>query len=311
MERLCRQNHGLFPKPSDIRFTCSCPDYASMCKHVAAVLYGVGARLDQQPELLFRLRAVNENDLVANIGTVLPMSKKSPAAGRTLEVDDVSALFGLDIVGVEAKVEAGGDRSAVTPPPCEPKPSGARSKGSTQQGVGLHLKTGADQTVSRQRAARNEDAAPKQGVSLRPVRATKTPARAFSSTADNTPHARRETAARAASAGTRDQPTETPREGKRRRSQGEFQPNAGYSRPEGLSHCQSGDPGFEAGDERRIQDREDSGQAGPAGVTEEAGAGGRCRDRRCRTRGVRRTAAEGSQPGPARAATGEVVAPIL
>src|SRR5580658_10662453 len=73
MERICRQNAGLFPKPSEIRFSCSCPDYASMCKHVAAVLYGVGARLDAQPELLFRLRAVNENDLMARIGEALPL----------------------------------------------------------------------------------------------------------------------------------------------------------------------------------------------------------------------------------------------
>ena len=68
MERICRQGAGLFPKPAEIRFSCSCPDYASMCKHVAAVLYGVGARLDAQPELLFRLRAVDENDLLARIG---------------------------------------------------------------------------------------------------------------------------------------------------------------------------------------------------------------------------------------------------
>ena len=112
MERLCRQDNGLFPKPSDIRFTCSCPDYASMCKHVAAVLYGVGARLDHAPELLFRLRAVDENDLVAQIGAVLPMAKKSPTASRVLDVGDVSALFGLDIVGVDAAQEPEGDASA-------------------------------------------------------------------------------------------------------------------------------------------------------------------------------------------------------
>ena len=47
MERMCRQDKGLFPKPSEIRFSCSCPNSASMCKHVAAVLYGVGARLDR------------------------------------------------------------------------------------------------------------------------------------------------------------------------------------------------------------------------------------------------------------------------
>ena len=59
MERVCRQADGLFPKPADIKFSCSCPDGASMCKHVAAALYGAGARLDAEPDLLFRLRAVD------------------------------------------------------------------------------------------------------------------------------------------------------------------------------------------------------------------------------------------------------------
>ncbi|MFM0150661.1 SWIM zinc finger family protein, partial [Paraburkholderia sp. RL18-085-BIA-A] len=58
MERICKPGTGLFPVPKEIRFSCSCPDWASMCKHIAAVLYGVGARLDQQPELLFALRRV-------------------------------------------------------------------------------------------------------------------------------------------------------------------------------------------------------------------------------------------------------------
>src|SRR5208337_199134 len=101
MERLCRQEGGLFPRPSDIRFTCSCPDHASMCKHVAAVLYGVGARLDRQPELLFRLRAVDETELVAGLDTALPLSKTGPAAGKVLDTDDMSALFGLDLAAAE------------------------------------------------------------------------------------------------------------------------------------------------------------------------------------------------------------------
>ena len=97
MERLCRQENGLFPRAADIRFTCSCPDHASMCKHIAAVLYGVGARLDERPELLFRLRAVDEADLIATADTALPLSKTAPGAGRVLETDDVSALFGIDM----------------------------------------------------------------------------------------------------------------------------------------------------------------------------------------------------------------------
>jgi uncharacterized Zn finger protein len=97
MERLCRQQNGLFPAPSDIRFSCSCPDYALMCKHVAAVLYGVGARLDDQPELLFRLRGVDEGELIARVDTPLALAKKGPTSDRMLHADDVSALFGLDM----------------------------------------------------------------------------------------------------------------------------------------------------------------------------------------------------------------------
>lgn len=96
MERLCRQETGLFPKPSEIRLHCSCPDSASMCKHIAAVLYGVGARLDTKPELLFRLRGVDERDLVANIGANLPLGDKAPSA-NVLEAGDMAALFGLDM----------------------------------------------------------------------------------------------------------------------------------------------------------------------------------------------------------------------
>ena len=104
MERICRQDQGLFPKPSEIKFSCSCPDYASMCKHVAAVLYGVGARLDQRPELLFQLRAVDRSDLIAHVDTALPLSKAGPDASKVLVDDDMAALFGLDMAADEAQV---------------------------------------------------------------------------------------------------------------------------------------------------------------------------------------------------------------
>jgi uncharacterized Zn finger protein len=97
MERICRQETGLFPQPSEIRFACSCPDHALMCKHVAAVLYGVGARLDEKPELLFRLRAVDEAELVAGIDTELSLSTSRPQTNKVLATDDMAALFGLDM----------------------------------------------------------------------------------------------------------------------------------------------------------------------------------------------------------------------
>ncbi len=119
MDRLCRQDSGLFPKPSELRFACDCPDSASMCKHVAAVLYGVGARLDERPELLFRLRGVDERDMIDRLGSVEPLTKAPPGAGRALEADDLAALFDLDLAGAEPP-----------PPPGLPAPGAALPRAS-------------------------------------------------------------------------------------------------------------------------------------------------------------------------------------
>jgi uncharacterized Zn finger protein len=97
MTRLCDEKTGLFPSPKDIHFTCSCPDWASMCKHVAAVLYGIGARLDHQPELLFTLRKINQEDLIANAGTSLSKTRKRPAGARVLAAGELSEMFGIDM----------------------------------------------------------------------------------------------------------------------------------------------------------------------------------------------------------------------
>jgi uncharacterized Zn finger protein len=96
MERVCRQKTGLFPSPDEIRLSCSCPDGAYMCKHVAAVLYGIGARLDQKPDLLFRLHNLDEKELIAGAGQA-PLASKTPAAKKVLGGEDLSALFGLDM----------------------------------------------------------------------------------------------------------------------------------------------------------------------------------------------------------------------
>jgi uncharacterized Zn finger protein len=97
MTRLCHEQTGLFPSPRDIIFTCSCPDWASMCKHVAAVLYGIGARLDHQPELLFTLRKVDQQDLVAKAGSDISKTRKGPAGAKVLQTDDLSEMFGIEM----------------------------------------------------------------------------------------------------------------------------------------------------------------------------------------------------------------------
>ncbi len=101
MERICLRNTGLFPSPKEIKLSCSCPDWAEMCKHVAAVLYGIGARLDQQPELLFRLHGVDEKELIAHADVAFPLAKKGPAA-KVLGGEDLAELFGLDMAASPA-----------------------------------------------------------------------------------------------------------------------------------------------------------------------------------------------------------------
>jgi uncharacterized Zn finger protein len=105
MERLCQQKTGLFPAPAEIAFSCSCPDWASMCKHVAAVLYGIGARLDEQPECLFTLRKADEKALIARAGSGLPLSRARVAEDRMLAAEGLSELFGLEMAAPEQAPE--------------------------------------------------------------------------------------------------------------------------------------------------------------------------------------------------------------
>jgi hypothetical protein len=102
MERLCAEGTGLFPAPREIDFSCSCPDWAAMCKHVAAVLYGIGARLDSSPELLFALRRVDQADLVASAGTDLTLGRRGPLSSRVLADEGLAELFGIDLAKAPA-----------------------------------------------------------------------------------------------------------------------------------------------------------------------------------------------------------------
>src|SRR5450756_150 len=97
MDRVCREGDGLFPSPKEIKLSCSCPDWADMCKHFAAALYGVGARLDEKPQLLFVLRNVDENELLASAGQAPPLTTAAPGTAKVLDESDVAALFGLEM----------------------------------------------------------------------------------------------------------------------------------------------------------------------------------------------------------------------
>ncbi len=98
MSVLCHREKGLFPGAREISMTCSCPDGAWLCKHLAAVLYGVGARLDHAPELLFTLRGVDGAELVAAAGKVDALAAAPPADGA-LGGEQLAEIFGIELDG--------------------------------------------------------------------------------------------------------------------------------------------------------------------------------------------------------------------
>jgi uncharacterized Zn finger protein len=98
MKRLTDQKTGLFPSPREIKMSCSCPDYSSCCKHLAAVMYGVGARLDSMPELLFLLRGVDHQELVSQAIAAGNLDRELSAVDDNgLGTQDLSELFGIEL----------------------------------------------------------------------------------------------------------------------------------------------------------------------------------------------------------------------
>lgn len=120
MARLCQKGAGLFPSAKDITLSCSCPDWALMCKHVAAVLYGIGARLDTDPALLFTLRRVKQEDLVARAGAGKGLTRGRSTSRRVLDESALADVFGLDLATPSAsgrpaavpRAKASGPRAA-------------------------------------------------------------------------------------------------------------------------------------------------------------------------------------------------------
>lgn len=99
MKELFAGENGLFPKPSEISFGCSCPDWALMCKHVAAALYGVGVRLDENPALFFELRGINMGKFIDvalenRVETMLANAKK-PSSRIIDDNVNINQLFGV------------------------------------------------------------------------------------------------------------------------------------------------------------------------------------------------------------------------
>ncbi len=115
MEVVTHRQNGLFPLPGEMKFDCDCPDWAGMCKHVAAVLYGVGARLDESPEMLFVLRGVNHEELV-DVTAAITGAAKGGTSRRRIAADGIAGVFGIDLA------ESAVDPSVEPPAPSEKGP---------------------------------------------------------------------------------------------------------------------------------------------------------------------------------------------
>jgi uncharacterized Zn finger protein len=126
MEVVTAPGTGLFPKPREIHLDCSCPDWADMCKHVAAVLYGVGARLDDQPELLFKVRQVDHMELIAAAPEAAVPRAPAKGKAKRLAASELADVFGIELDEAPAAVTA-------EVPTLVPKPVARRQRGAKKE----------------------------------------------------------------------------------------------------------------------------------------------------------------------------------
>ncbi|MCY2936983.1 MAG: SWIM zinc finger family protein [Planctomycetota bacterium] len=120
------RDKGLFPKPKEIRITCSCPDDATLCKHIAATMYGVGNRLDKEPGLLFLLRGVDQSELIEE--AVAPGGSAGKSA--TVLKGDLAAIFDIELGDGTPVIPGKGGKSFKVP--AEKKTAGKSGKPATR-----------------------------------------------------------------------------------------------------------------------------------------------------------------------------------
>ena len=157
---------GLFPKPAEIELSCDCPDWATMCKHVAAVLYGVGNRLDHSPELLFLLRHVDADELVSADLTV----PGATSTGDTLSDDQLGDIFGID-VDTEIQEPPKQTSAPVKSTPSKPRRS-KKARAATSASGGKKSSTATRRTRRTNPSRRATRAAQKQADTTAKVRPT-------------------------------------------------------------------------------------------------------------------------------------------
>jgi|SRR6056297_200224 len=141
MEVVSDRKEGLFPLPGEMTFDCNCPDWAGMCKHVAAVLYGVGARLDHAPEMLFALRGVNHEELV-DVSAALADTTQKGSSRRRIAATGIADVFGIDLAEADqvkqenpatAPVQKNKSKQTSRAVPGRSEPSASRKNNPTQK----------------------------------------------------------------------------------------------------------------------------------------------------------------------------------
>ena len=172
MERICKPGTGLFPSPKEITFDCSCPDRALMCKHVAAVLYGVGTRLDQQPEVIFSLRRVDAEELVQHAHMNPPAAQKRMNPGKRLDDALLADVFGIEMAEVAlpakpvaarvtAKQEAKAANSTARKMPLPAKTATGQKAASSKAGIKSRARL--------KKSATGKDAIPEKKAAISPA----------------------------------------------------------------------------------------------------------------------------------------------
>ncbi len=168
MQRLTRKGDGLFPSPREIHLDCSCPDWARLCKHVAAVLYGVGAQLDSRPELLFLLRGVDHTQLVSEAASRENLSTALGEGSGDLAGEDLSEMFGIELDDLPSPAVSRPSRRKKTAAATKPVGKVAAKKKTTKKKAKTKADVGTQSTTKKKRtvAATRKQAVDKKVVEL-------------------------------------------------------------------------------------------------------------------------------------------------
>jgi uncharacterized Zn finger protein len=190
MQVVTDRANGLFPLPAEIKYSCDCPDWAGMCKHIAAVLYGVGARLDHQPELLFTLRGVNHLDLITASADEAITKATSKGSRRQVAAADLGDVFGIELdasVDVPAGEKKRKPRTKQTPDLSVDQPSPEKRPQARKRSASKDMAVSEQKTVEKASAKATAKRAKARAADKQASLAVKSPPRVKASLSPTPP----------------------------------------------------------------------------------------------------------------------------